>query len=287
MGRTHDVTQHTAGRRAVWYNVLVSEWIDLDAPKLATVRRTPLRATFIERPHRFAARCRLRGGREAEAHVPNPGRLTGVLAPGCQILIDGPYPETRALAYTMVAAKTGGVWVGTNTLYANRVFPALVAHGLFPELDRTSSTTCATRPDDAARTGRGTAAPMIRSEVAHGRSRFDFQVGGLMVEVKSVTLSSGAAGLFPDAVSARAARHCNELAALAAAGHPTAIVFVAQRGDVESVAPEDTIDPAFGRALRCAATAGVLVMACALDITPQGAARARRVPVRLGDAQPE
>ena len=241
---------------------MTGDWTAIVAPRLGTVRRTPLRATFIERPHRFAARCRLRGGREVEAHVPNPGRLTGVLAPGCQLLLDGPYPETRALAYTMVAARAGTVWVGTNTLYANRVFPALVSHGLFPKFQGSS----------------------IRAEIVHGRSRFDFDVGGRMVEVKSVTLASGSAGLFPDAVSARAARHCDELAALAAAGHPTAIVFVAQRGDVESVAPEDEIDPAFGVALRGAANAGVLVLACALDITPEGATRARRVPVLLGDA---
>jgi sugar fermentation stimulation protein A len=256
-------------------------WIEIAAPRLATVRRTPLRASFIERPHRFAARCVLRGGREAAAHVPNPGRLTGVLAPGCQVLLDGPHPPARALPYTMVAARaagsgfaarscdrpqpryagceTGPVWVGTNTIYANRVFPALVSHGLLPEFDGTS----------------------IRAEVVHGRSRFDFQLGGRMVEVKSVTLASGAAGAFPDAVSARAARHCNELAALSAAGHPAAIVFVAQRGDVESVAPEDDVDPVFGVALRSAAEAGVMVLACALDITPDGATRARRVPVLL------
>ena len=283
---------------------MTSSWIEIDAPRLAAVRRTPLRATFIERPHRFAARCRLRGGREAEAHVPNPGRLTGVLGPGCQLLLDGPHPATRALAYTMVAARVDGgvfttrsrgplqpphagcetgpaVWVGTNTLYANRVFPTLVAHGLFPECDRTSSTTRATRLDDAARTGRRTAAFVIRAEVVNGHSRFDFQVGGMMVEVKSVTLASGGAGRFPDAVSARAARHCDELAALAAGGHPAAIVFVAQRGDVESVAPEDDIDPAFGVAIRGAVKGGVLALACALDITPEGAARARRVIVAL------
>ena len=259
----------------------MSGWIEIAAPRLATVRRTPLRATFVERPHRFAARCVLRGGREVVAHVPNPGRLTGVLAPGCQILIDGPYPETRALAYTMVAAKAGGVLIGTNTLYANRVFPALLSCGLFPEFTGTS----------------------IRAEVAHGRSRFDFQVGGMMIEVKSVTLTRtgfttcarrqnlaartgcetafGVAGAFPDAVSARAARHCDELAALSRSGNPTAIVFVAQRGDVESVAPEDQVDPAFGIAIRRAAEAGVLILACALDIAPEGASRARRVPVLL------
>ena len=282
---------------------MTGAWIAIDSPRLAATRRIPLRATFIERPHRFASRCTLRGGREVTAHVPNPGRLTGVLSPRCQVLLDGPYPPARALAYTMVAARAGGggvttgscgqsrppyagceagpIWVGTNTIYANRVFPTLVSHGLFPEFDRTSSTTCATRLDDAARTGRGTASFMIRAEVVHGHSRFDFQIGGMMVEVKSVTLASGAAGLFPDAVSARAARHCDELAALSRGGHPAAIVFVAQRGDIESVSPEDDVDPAFGIALRSAAKAGVMVLACALDIAPEGATRARRVPVLL------
>jgi sugar fermentation stimulation protein A len=149
--------------------------------------------------------------------------------------------------------------VGTNTIYANRAFPTLVAHGLCPEFDGAS----------------------IRAEVAHGRSRFDFRIGGVMVEVKSVTLAGGGAGRFPDAVSARAARHCNELAALAGSGAPTAVVFVAQRGDIEWVTPEDAVDPEFGLALRNAEKAGVAVLACVLEIAPEGATRARRVPVVL------
>ena len=234
-------------------------WTLIDAPRLATRRAIPLRATFIDRPHRFAAIVRLRGGQVAAAHLPNPGRLTGVIAPNCPVLVDGPYPPPRSLRYTLVASKPGETWIGTNTLYANRVFPSLVGHGLFPELEAGS----------------------IRAEVAHGRSRFDFQMGSMFVEVKSVTLADEAAGRFPDAVSARAARHCDELAALARGGQPCAIVFVAQRGDVVSVAPEDDVDPAFGVALRRAAKAGVLVLACALDITPAGASRSRRVPVVL------
>ena len=257
-------------------------WTDVDAPRLADVRRTPLRATFIERPHRFAARCILRGGRETVAHVPNPGRLTGVLSPRCQVLLDGPYPPARTLTYTMVAARAGDTWVGTNTIYANRAFPALVSHGLFPELDATARPAARTPgAGRVARTDRDTASAVIQPEVVHGRSRFDFRVGETMVEVKSVTLTSGHAGAFPDAVSARAARHCDDLAALCRAGHPAAVVFIAQRGDVESVAPEDDVDPAFGVALRGAAAAGVMVLACALDITPAGAARARRIPVTL------
>jgi len=234
-------------------------WTLIDAPRLATRRTVPLRATFLERPHRFAAVVRLRGGEVVEAHLPNPGRLTGVIAPSCPVLVDGPYPPPRALRYTLVASKPGETWIGTNTIYANRVFPSLVEHGLFPELEAGS----------------------IRAEVAHGRSRFDFQMGSMFVEVKTVTLATNGAGGFPDAVTARGARHCDELAALSRSGQPCAIVFVAQRGDIVSVAPEDNVDPAFGVALRGAARAGVLVLACALDITPKGAARARRLPVML------
>jgi len=258
-------------------------WIPVNAPPLAQGRARPLVATFLERPHRFAAICRRRDGEVVAAHVPNPGRLTGVLAPRCTVLLDGPFPPPRSLLYTMLAARPADGWIGTNTLYANRVFPALVSHGLFPEL--------------------GSRLGAVRAEVAHGRSRFDFQLGKTLVEVKSVTLAAtrsaaragrrsaaagsdrGAAtarvGAFPDAVSARAARHCDELAALARARRRAAIVFVAQRGDVASVAPADDIDPDFGAAIRAASAAGVLVLACALDMTPAGATRARRIPVHL------
>lgn len=225
-----------------------------------SLRRTrPLRATFLERPHRFAAVVSLRRGVRAEAHLPNPGRLTGVVSPGCHALLDGPFPPPRALTYTMVAARQNGVWIGTNTTYANRVFPHLLAGGLFPEL--------------------GLGAP--RAEVTHGQSRFDFQIGPTLVEVKSVTLAHGRRGLFPDAVTARGARHCDELGRLTRRGTPAAIVFVAQRGDVESVEPEDDVDPAFGAALRRAARAGVQVLACALDLHPDGARAARRIPATL------
>ena len=256
----HDAPRHRAGCGAVWYKRPVLDWTSIAAPRLAAARQTPLRATFMERPHRFAAICRRRGGEIVAAHVPNPGRLTGVVVPRCEVLLDGPFPPPRSLVYTMVASRPADAWIGTNTLYANRVL------------------SLACRPWSLS--GARTRGPM-RAEVAHGRSRFDFAIGSTLVEVKSVTLAHGAAAKFPDAVSARAARHCDELAAVARGGRPCAIVFVAQRGDIESVSPEDELDATFGAALRAAAAAGVLVMACALDMTPGGAARARRLPVRL------
>lgn len=235
------------------------QWVALSGLGLGVQRKRLLRATFVERPHRFAANVVLRNGVRVQSHLPNPGRLTTVVSPGCDVLLDGPFPPPRALRYTMVAARQSGIWIGTNTTYANRVFPSLLANGLFPEL------------------GAGS----LRPEVRHGHSRFDFQVGAAIVEVKSVTLSRAGRGLFPDAVTVRGARHCEELARAATRGTPTAIVFVAQRGDVESFEPENDVDPAFGAALRTAARAGVVVLACALDIGPDGARGARRIPVRL------
>jgi hypothetical protein len=216
----------------------------------------------------------------------------------------------------MLAARVKRTWVGTVTTYANRVFPGLLSAGLFPELGAPegagltesvpketdaeivagsvesaggSDAVGAGAPDVAGAGARAAGFAVVaggnrialRREVVHGRSRFDFEIGGRFVEVKSVSLAAGPAGLFPDAVTARGARHCDELAALARRRHPAAIVFVAQRGDIASVAPEDDIDPDFGRALRGAARAGVLVLACALDMTPRGARAARRIPVLL------
>lgn len=248
----------------------IGAWVRL-GPAARTNGERDLRGTFIQRPHRFAAAVRLTDGRVVSAHVANPGRLTGVVSPGCTVALDGPFPPPRSLAYNMLASRVGSAWVGTVTTYANRIFPLLLAAGVFPELWQPSA-------GEGARVG-----PVedLRHEVPHGRSRFDFQLGERFIEVKSVSLAERRAGFFPDAVSARAARHCNELGALAAGGHATTIVFVAQRGDIESVAPADTIDPEFGRALRAAARAGVLVLACALRMQPRGATAVRRVPVLL------
>jgi sugar fermentation stimulation protein A len=265
------------------------------APSLIAARRRPMLGRFLARPHRFAAVVELDSGQIVDAHLPNPGRLTGVLFPDCEVALDGPFPLPRVLAHTMVAVRVGSSWVGTVTTYANRIFPALLDAGLLSELGSAPHPRSLRRPTQAPvvvgeklpTTRASLVVPdqvgswVVKAEVAHGRSRFDFQVGDRLVEVKSVTSAEGRAGRFPDAVTVRGARHCEELAALARRGRPAAIVFVAQRGDVRSVTPDDEVDPEFGRALRRAARAGVVVLACALDLTPVGASRARRIEVLL------
>jgi len=237
----------------------VPDRVPIPVVPLAGVKKRLIRGKFLHRPTRFAAVVALPSGEEVWAHLSNPGRLTGVLSPGCEVLLDGPFPPPRQMTHSMLAAKTGRVWVGTHTIYANRIFPTLLAAGLFPEFERGP----------------------LAAEVPHGRSRFDFRIGDRFVEVKSVTLAADGRGAFPDAVSERASKHAGELAKLARKGTPASIAFVAQRADVESIGPADDIDPEFGRALRRAARAGVTVVACVLELTPDGARTARRVPVLL------
>lgn len=146
--------------------------------------------------------------------------------------------------------------MGTITTYANQVFAELWRRGEFPEL-----------PGDR-----------LAKEVVHGHSRFDFQVDGHFVEVKSVTFARERRALFPDAVTARGARHCLELAEF---GRAAAIVFVAQRGDVDSITPAAELDPKFANALGCAAAVGIQVLGCRVEITPAGARAASRIPVIL------
>ena len=157
----------------------------------------------------------------------------------------------------MVAIREGKTLVGTVTTYANRLFTALWKAGAFPELPRGE----------------------LATEVVRGRSRFDFRAGAALVEVKSVTLARGRMGLFPDAVTRRGAKHCAELARLARRGVSTAVVFVAQRGDINFIGPAADVDPDFAHALRRAAKVGVQLLGCAAEMTARGASRAWRIPV--------
>lgn len=237
----------------------VTPRVELRGLPLAHVAGAPLRGVFLERLNRFVARVRLAEGPTVLAHLPNPGRLTGTLVPGCSVLLDGPYEPPRRCLYTLVAAREGKVWVCTVTTYANRLFPELWARGLFPELQGSQ----------------------LRAEVPAGHSRFDFQAGEWLIEVKSVTLAGQGTGYFPDAVTERGQRHVRELAQRARRGGLAAVVFVAQRADVLRIAPAAHIDPAFARALWEAHRAGVALLACSLHITPRGARAAWRVPVEL------
>jgi sugar fermentation stimulation protein A len=127
-----------------------------------------------------------------------------------------------------------------------------------------------------------------RPKVRYGeRSRVDFLLYGegrpdCYLEVKSVTLSriSGLAQ-FPDAVTARGARHLHDLAQEARFGHRSVLLFLIMRTDITHAGIATDIDPAYGEAFEAATRAGVEAIAYDCAIDPEGVTFGERLFVQV------
>ena len=131
----------------------------------------------------------------------------------------------------------------------------------------------------------------LRREVKYGRvlngkgSRVDFLLEDparppCYVEVKNVHLmrQPGLAE-FPDSVTARGARHLDELAGMVATGARAVMLFVIQIGSADALAIARDIDPAYGRAFDRARAAGVEALAWTCRLTREEIRLDRAVPV--------
>lgn len=98
------------------------------------------------------------------------------------------------------------------------------------------------------------------------------------VEVKGVTLHRGA-GLaqWPDCVSARGARHAEELGEMARAGDRAVVLFVVLRPDCDRFAVAADLDPAFARAFARVREAGVETLVYGCEVSPERIAVSRRI----------
>ncbi|MEL7048922.1 MAG: DNA/RNA nuclease SfsA, partial [Pseudomonadota bacterium] len=110
----------------------------------------------------------------------------------------------------------------------------------------------------------------------------DDKKGLCYVEIKNVHLVRKP-GLveFPDSVTARGAKHLEELGDMVEAGHRAVMLFLVQRGDGRAFALADDIDSNYAEAFARAAARGVEAMVYACDITPDeirvaGALRMKR-----------
>ena len=87
--------------------------------------------------------------------------------------------------------------------------------------------------------------------------------------------------LFPDAPTARGAKHARELAACAKSGLGACLLFVVQMRDVKYLSPNWDTDPEFSSALRDAREAGVQILAYDCLVTPDSMTLRRPVEIRL------
>jgi len=225
---------------------------------------TPLvRATLVSRYKRFFADVVLEDGAEITAHCPNPGAMLGLSTPGLACWISRSDDPKRKLAYTLELVEADGGLVGVNTLHPNRLVAEALAVDAIPELSGYAT---------------------HRREVRYGAaSRVDFLLEHperppAWVEVKGVTLArQPGRAEWPDCVSARGARHVAELEAMAAGGDRAVVLFVVQRDDCTAFDVAHDLDPAFSRAWRQAADAGVEALVYACEMSPERVGIAGRI----------
>jgi sugar fermentation stimulation protein A len=204
---------------------------------------------------RFLADMEIDGtGERVTVHCPNPGSMMGLAEPGRRCWLSTKTGTKLPFAWEIVETASGAL-VGVHTGRANAIVAEGLTTGRFP----------------------GLPAAKIQREVKVGReSRLDFRLEDATgrpcwVEVKSVTLSRRA-GLaeFPDAKTARGARHLAELAALVQRGERAVLLFLAQRSDCTEMRIAGDIDPFYASALTQVRAQGVEIMVFSCEISPSG-----------------
>jgi sugar fermentation stimulation protein A len=209
---------------------------------------------LVRRYKRFLADVDIGGAMET-VHCANPGSMMGLAEPGSPVWLSLSANPARKLRFSWELIEVAGDLVGINTGCANRLAEEAIRAGRIAELAGYAD---------------------MRREVAYGtRSRVDLLLTGpdrppCYVEVKSVTLRRQAAAEFPDAVTARGAKHLRELSAMRLSGARAVMLFIAQRGDCEDFVIASDIDPGYALEMAAARAAGVEVLAYRCLVSPAG-----------------
>lgn len=216
-------------------------------------------AKFIFRENRFVATVELQG-EEIKVHVKNTGRCKELLVPGATVYLNRSDNPKRKYAYDLVAVMKDELLVNMDSQAPNAVFREYLEGGGFAD-----------------------EITQIKPEYTFGNSRIDFyfERNGErnLVEIKGVTLEDRGICLFPDAPTVRGTKHLYELRNAVQQGWNAWVCFVVQMSGMRYMKPNCATDPAFARALKEAADAGVKVRAFSCRVEPDGLEIDGEVPV--------
>ncbi len=215
-----------------------------------------VRGTLIKRYKRFLADVTLDSGEVVTAHTTNSGSMLGCCTPGSTVWLSPARNPDRKLRWTWELVEVDGHLVGVNTSHPNALAFDHATAGDIPALA-------------------GYAAG--KREVKYGKnSRIDLLLSGngkpdCYVEVKNVSLFRDGQAHFPDAVTARGAKHLAELAAMVAEGKRAVMLYIVQRSHsgLDHFAVARDIDPAYAEGLTVALQAGVEALCYTCTVTPQ------------------
>ncbi len=221
-----------------------------------TIKKPDAEGFFIKRLNRFVG-VGVINGREELIHIHDPGRLTELLKPGVRFFAySKPMGKTR---FYLTAVDLGNELVLVNSAIHNDIAVWLIKNGyVLSGYD------------------------VVRKEPSFGNGRFDLLLkspsgGYALVEVKGVTLEEGGIAKFPDAPTARGARHMHELVRALELGYEAYVLFLVLRsGGAVVFMPNTALDPKFSESLRYAIEHGVKALAYKLvlmrdwTLTPVG-----------------
>lgn len=189
-------------------------------------------------------------------HCANTGRMTGCADEGFTAYYSTSSNKKRKYAHSLeLTQNNDGQFICVNTSLANHIVAEAIQKYQIPELNGYES---------------------LKQEIKYGdeNSRIDILLShddepDCYVEVKSVTLLEGQQrGFFPDAVSARGAKHLRELAAMKQAGKRAVLFFLVQHSGIKSVSPAAHIDPTYAEEIKKAIDEGVEIICYRTHISP-------------------
>lgn len=227
-----------------------------------------VRGTLQRRYKRFLADVTLEDGREVTAHCANPGAMLGVSEPGAGVWLEPAANPKRKLQWSWRLIELAGAhFAGIDTAVPNKVVGEALRARQIPPLSAYAE---------------------IRAEVPYAeKSRVDFLAcaPGLpdaYIEVKNVHLRRQAdLAEFPDCVTARGARHMDDLAAEVARGHRAVLIYLVQRTDCARMSLAADLDPAYAAAAARAKAAGVELICFGTEITLEGVTLGHALPFEL------
>ncbi len=220
-----------------------------------------IEGVLIKRYKRFLVDIKLKNGEVVTAHCANTGPMKGLLSEGAKVRISVSPSSKRKLPFTweqicVLDSKNEEVWVGINTLFANKLIKKVIEKNLLKEIIGEIET--------------------IKSEVPYGKdkkSRIDFFLTpkssnpdnrNIFIEVKNTTWIKKNVALFPDTVTKRGQKHLIELKDLIPKSKSVLILCITRK-DACLFAPGDDADPLYGKLFRESINAGMIAIPCSFE----------------------
>jgi sugar fermentation stimulation protein A len=252
--------------------VHVPEGIDPEALPGRLWRGEGVPGAFVARPNRFVMEVALEGGETVEAYLPNTSRLTELLVPGTDVLVEPADDPSRTTDFTVTRMRSPamGEWVALEAVAAEDLFVDWVER----------------REAIPGWEDRQVADPAsLEAQVSVENHRLDFRTtldDGTTgwIEVKSLSRTVDGVGLLSETPSTRGAEHLEFLGDRVEAGDRALCVFVVQRQDARWFRVGGDAEPGWIEAVERARRRGVEIAALGCRVTPSNVWVDRRLQVR-------